>query len=625
MRGLRGAWGRAVVTTALGFGTLAGLICGAQAQTWSRVKHDRLVVFGDSLSDNGNLWIATGGANPPYPSQRFSNGPVWAEYLAGSLNKFYPLGPVDNAANVDFAFGGSRTDTLVALPPGVPTQIGAYVARGGGFGANNLAAVWAGANDLFQAIPVAGANPATAQAVMTGVATGAAANVATSANQIAGLGARSIVVLNLPDIGAAPAFNTGAAASLASYSATTFNAALAGDLAALAAARPATNIVSVDIAGLFNAAVANPGAFGFSNVTQACVAVASCASAPQAQQNAYLFWDGVHPTTAGHALIAAAVREYLMAPISAAASAAVSETALTTRRSDAMRGFDRLREHAAATGVNEYFVNPYGDVGRAKGGARRFGEEWRLGGVQFGMTRALTTEMIFGMIGSVSYGSIDGRDGSRASFDMANFSADLLGAWRRGGFFVNGGLGAGVGAMTDWKRKTVGPLQNEGDSSVWTASAMLESGYEMRMGSFALTPSARLGWLHANAASFTENGVVAPIAYRARSIDALTGGVELRAGVDFLAAPGQKLTGYALVGYEDFLSYSGGAVKGRLYNNTALPFSTSIGDLRGEGVIFGGGLSGQFGAAKLNADYRVSLGKGDGVRHRFGVGARMTF
>lgn len=620
MRDLRGDMGRAVLTTALGFGALAFLAGAGQAQSF-----DRLVVFGDSLSDNGNLAIATGNALPGYPSQRFSNGPVWAEYLAGPLAKFFPLGPVNNAANVDFAFGGARADALLANPPGLPQQIGAYAMRGGRFGANNLASVWAGANDIFQAIPFAAANPATAQAAM-GVASTTAAGAAVNATaQVAGLGARQILVMNLPDIGAAPAFNAGPAAPLASYSVSTFNTALASGLSTFAAAQPGVNVVSVDIAGLFGAALANPGAFGFSNVTQACVAVASCAGATTAQQNAYLFWDGVHPTTAGHALIAATMREYLAAPVYAAASAAISETALTTRRSDAMRAFDRLREHKSAPDKTEYFVNPYGDIGRAKGSATRFGQEWNLGGVQFGMTRALTTEMLFGLIGSVNAGAVDGRDGSRAKFDMANFAVDLLGSWRRGGFFVNGGLGAGAAAVNDWKRKTVGPLENKGDSSAWSASATGEAGYEMRMGSIALTPSARLGWLHANSDSFTESGVIAPIAYRSRSIDALMGGVELRAGIDLVAAPGRAIVAYGLIGYEDFLSYSGGAVKGRLSRNTALPFSTSIGDLRGEGVIAGLGLSGQLGAARLTADYRASFGKSDNARHRGSVGVRFAF
>lgn len=629
-RAVRRAIRSAALSGLIGAGALAGLAAPAAAQTLSGLGYDRLVAFGDSLTDNGNLWIATGGAQPPYPSQRFSNGQVWAEYLAGPMAGFFPMAPVNNALSTNFAFGGARADALVANPPGVPQQIGAYAMRGGAFGPSNLASVWAGANDLFQTLPVAALNPATAQATMGAAATTAAQNVAGATNQLAGMGAGSILVLNLPDIGAAPAFNTSVASSLATYSASTFNAALASDLATVAAARPGVSIVQVDVAGLFQAAIANPGAFGFSNVTQGCVYVASCLTAPAAQQNAYLFWDGVHPTTAGHRLIAAAVAQYLGAPILALAAAAISDTALTTRRSEAMRGLERISEHAAAPGRNEFFVSPYGDVGRARADKTRYGHEWSMGGVQFGMTRALSNELLFGLVGSVSLGEVKGRDGSPARFDAVNFGLDVLAAWRRGDVFLRGGLGAGVGAISDWRRKTVGPLENKADSSVWSASAMLEGGYDLRMGAVTLTPSARLGWLHATSASFAETGVVAPIDYRARSIDALLGGVELRAAFELMAAqPGRRMTAYGLIGYEDFLSVSSGAMRGRLVANTALPFATPVGDLHGEGLILGAGLSGEIGAMKLGADYRVSFGArssgSSDLRHRFGLVGRMAF
>jgi len=48
---------------------------------------NQIVVFGDSLSDSGNLFAATMGTTPPPPyyQGRFSNGPVWVEDLAGRL------------------------------------------------------------------------------------------------------------------------------------------------------------------------------------------------------------------------------------------------------------------------------------------------------------------------------------------------------------------------------------------------------------------------------------------------------------------------------------------------------------------------------------------------------------
>ena len=44
-----------------------------------------IYVFGDSLSEAGNFYVATGGALPPSPlyfDGRFSNGKAWVEHFA---------------------------------------------------------------------------------------------------------------------------------------------------------------------------------------------------------------------------------------------------------------------------------------------------------------------------------------------------------------------------------------------------------------------------------------------------------------------------------------------------------------------------------------------------------------
>jgi outer membrane lipase/esterase len=55
---------------------------------------------------------------------------------------------------------------------------------------------------------------------------------------------------------------------------------------------------------LLNALVSNPVMFGFSNVTDACLSVSACVNGTLAQQNEYLFWDDVHPTTGAFSLLA---------------------------------------------------------------------------------------------------------------------------------------------------------------------------------------------------------------------------------------------------------------------------------------------------------------------------------
>ena len=69
----------------------------------SAQNYDEIYVFGDSFSDTGNVFNATKGAIPPSPAYfngRFSNGPVWVEYLAPQLGLTF-----DPSTN--FAFGGA--------------------------------------------------------------------------------------------------------------------------------------------------------------------------------------------------------------------------------------------------------------------------------------------------------------------------------------------------------------------------------------------------------------------------------------------------------------------------------------------------------------------------------------
>src|SRR6188472_2197794 len=70
-----------------------------------------LYVAGDSLSDQGNGFILTGGTFPPPPyDERASNGPVAVEYLASALG--VPLAPS--------ASGGTNYAVLGAATGAVP-------------------------------------------------------------------------------------------------------------------------------------------------------------------------------------------------------------------------------------------------------------------------------------------------------------------------------------------------------------------------------------------------------------------------------------------------------------------------------------------------------------------------
>ncbi len=279
----------------------------------------KVIVFGDSLSDNGNVY-ATTGFYPPAPyAQRFSNGPVAVQYMAGMLG--LPL--------VDYAYGGATTGSAffdpdgggpqIARPnfinaryfpapalPNMRDEVGQYLATTGGVSdPTALYVVWGGANDIFLGT-LQGRIPALVGDVLTEAVT----NIVTMAGTLVATGASRVFVPGMPDLGLTPSFDGQELAGTAMAFA--FNAALQG---ALAASLPTGTWQYFDTSGLLNDMVANAAAHGFTNVTDACFTTSpiSLCGGTVATQNQYLFWDSVHPTTAAHQILgsqfAAAVPE----------------------------------------------------------------------------------------------------------------------------------------------------------------------------------------------------------------------------------------------------------------------------------------------------------------------------
>lgn len=276
------------------------------------------LVFGDSLSDPGNLYAATGGAapaSPPYFDGRFSNGPVWSEVFTADFaaqGKF--------ALNV--AYGGARAVSDADGAPDFPDQIGFVEAAVpvAALGARPIAAIWFGANDIFDAV-----NAQSPSAEVEAAAVEAAEAIARNAGRLMALGVNDFLIVNQVDLGAAPAYATfnPADAADATLGAQTFNAALAGEIENLRGA--GANVYDVDAFALFEAFLADASAFGFDDVSTPCVIGASVCD--QAGLAGKLFWDPVHPTAAGHAIIADTVAARL-APVPLPAGGALLAAAL---------------------------------------------------------------------------------------------------------------------------------------------------------------------------------------------------------------------------------------------------------------------------------------------------------
>lgn len=255
----------------------------------------QVFLFGDSLSDTGNALSATGGAyppDPPYFQGRLSNGMVWVE----------PFGTDLGVSVTNYAVAGAQTDTDNVnsddypdlTGTGLQTQVGQFAndLGGGAPDAGALYVVFAGSNNFCVGCFTPGVDDPVAF-VNEGVT-----QILTAVGTLQALGAQKLLVFGLPDLGLTPraaAIPIPGIPELLSELAAGWNDALFSNLPPQAAV--------VDSAAFLQDVVENPQDFGFTNVTDPCLAITACADGTM-DQDEFLFWDDIHPTRAGHAILA---------------------------------------------------------------------------------------------------------------------------------------------------------------------------------------------------------------------------------------------------------------------------------------------------------------------------------
>ncbi len=313
----------------------AGLLFSTAA---AATDFSKVVVIGDSLSDAGNISTLLGSPTP----LRFTTNPgtTTAENVAASLG--LPV-TASLSGGTDFAFGGAGLQhNSPGTPAGVPLlpqQLQMYLAASGGKADSNaLYQVWGGANDIFY-LTATSTNPNV-------LAAGAAAAAQTEVGllgQLQASGAKYVVVYNLPDIGKTPSGMAGGAAASAGATqlALAFNGVLNAGITQLSG--NGLNVIPVNTFQLLNEVIANPSAYGFTNVTTPACNGSSvqCGLAGSGlpysyapgTNNTYVFADGVHPTTAAHAMLGQYVVSLIRAPgqISMLGEAPLAAQAAQTR------------------------------------------------------------------------------------------------------------------------------------------------------------------------------------------------------------------------------------------------------------------------------------------------------
>jgi outer membrane lipase/esterase len=231
----------------------------------------------------------------PYPFGTYSDGPTWAVEFGAALG--IAITPSFLGGN-NFAYGGATTSGASPFPASLSTQVDQFVSRPGLADPDALYVIAGGGNNARAVLAAIGGGADVATTIQTAAAAYAADTVS-MITRLQNEGADDIIVWNVPNLALAPAISLGGPQSqfVGLLTSVAMNLALAQ---ALAAPSIAPDVRLFDLFGLVTSAYLDPLAFGFTNVTAACGFNPVACTNP----NTWLFWDGIHPTSGGHALIA---------------------------------------------------------------------------------------------------------------------------------------------------------------------------------------------------------------------------------------------------------------------------------------------------------------------------------
>lgn len=290
----------------LGRWALAATLACSAALAQAAPTFSRLVVFGDSLSDTGNVANVLPGLGGPVGygnNGRFSNGILWHEVMAPQIGvPVATASRVAGANNTNFAYGGARIDDAGTPSAGLLTQYAQYNARfTGGADTQALYVLWGGGNDMRDLVNSSNPLPgiATSLGNLQGMLTG-----------LIGSGATSFLIPNLPDLGLIPENRNSARQAGASNVSRLWNDALYDMVLGMSGM---ASFYFLDVFDAFNDILDNPASFGFTNTTGQCRSLflglfeRSC-SAP----DTYVFWDAIHPTAAAHRVLGNAAAQLLI-------------------------------------------------------------------------------------------------------------------------------------------------------------------------------------------------------------------------------------------------------------------------------------------------------------------------
>ena len=543
------------------------LVASASSFADATTPFSRLITLGDSLTDGGaytGTVIAGSGGTAPAINYKFTtnfidgSGKVWAEYLADKMGlqlkpnlvNSYIGAPTywsfTNSGGTNFAQGGTQVatdpagETNAALgisAISVKQQVTNLLAQSPTLSSNDLVILWAGANDIFQAMGTVQASGGSTASVQTAAAqiSKAASDLVVEVDRLKAAGAKFIVVNSLPNVGQTPGMIAGGDGTVAlakSLSIDVFNATLKASLTG-------KNVIYVDAAKLNNDVFNNPAKYGFTAVNGATVAYSdnvipgsTCGTSSlgcivptqlKSVANSYLFADGVHPTDAAHAIFGQAAFSALQAVGQQTAMVFSPSYAIRQHGTDleprlspsALLQQDGLVRELRPLGNNQFWYG--GSVGSFRNEASQvapsLSARTQVGSV--GIDRMVASNALIGAAASYSAGQSKFSSGSDYTNQLT--LGTLYGtAFLSEKIYVNATLQYGDLSFDDIQRKVVlGPtsITSTGKTGGNYSAARIGIGYILPQERWTLSPALALTSAKTTMNSYTESYTPVSVAY----------------------------------------------------------------------------------------------------------------
>ncbi|GLR46552.1 autotransporter outer membrane beta-barrel domain-containing protein [Sphingomonas astaxanthinifaciens] len=593
------------------------LVAVAAATPASAQRIDRIVTFGDSYADDGNLFELTG-LNPAtfqsgiYKTGRFSGGTNYVDTLSFLLGA-----PVEN-----FAIGGA---TAVRGAPAttfdlqlqvdnflnVGTQLPAFPNGAPTFGKGDLVTVSIGGNDAryFQ------------QGFYGSLTVNDAISAArTQLDRLVAAGAPTISFLAgntalLPEVAANPA-----AQAVRNTFSTTYNSALQSMLAGYA--NNGVIVHYLDLTKVLQSIQANPAAYGVPNGVTCAPTTANIGSGCAG----YLFYvDNLHLSSDGFKIVGQYVQRQLQAPLNIGAT---SDLGLDTARQFGRTLNSRMdvgspRDGEVLEGVRLFAV---GDSFSRDVGMSDVTDQFDIDSVggTVGAEAGFGGNGLVGIAGSYSKGRAKfGVDSARV--EAKTWQAGVYAAYSLGPVFIQGHAGGGRTDYDIRRSGVVGNLDASPNGSHIVAGA--KAGFLAPLGPVRVGPVVALDYARAKVDGYTENGDGAlSLNVGKQRYEALVGGAGLELRGDFNAA-GTALRPFASAMVEKDLK---GDSRTLDFAQTASPTIVNHFDAgkRDQGIYtrFTGGASARItNAVQLDVVASTTAGKDQGNEVSGQVGVRIGF